>query len=155
LKIVTAIATSVLLAGPAAAGCLPDQVELRWPGGKARFAVEVADSPDEQRQGLMFREHLPKSAGMLFVYDRPKRASFWMKNTLIPLDIIFADASGTVTKVHAMAKPTDTTSLPGGKAVQFVLEINGGLAARLGIEPGAELRHPAVNPARAVWLCAE
>lgn len=103
----------------------------------------------------MFRESLPPSAGMLFVYDRPGRPSFWMKNTLIPLDMIFADPSGRVTRVHAMARPGDTTPIPGGEGVQFVLEINGGLAARLGIAPGAEMRHPAVNQTQAAWPCAE
>ncbi|MFN4153078.1 MAG: DUF192 domain-containing protein [Paracoccaceae bacterium] len=139
--------------GTAQAGCREDQVELRWPGGQARFAVEVADTDATRSRGLMFRETLPRSAGMLFVYDSPRRATFWMKNTLIPLDMIFADASGRVTRVHANAKPQDLTTIDGGAGVKLVLEINGGLAARLGIAPGAELRHPAIaDPA---WSCAE
>lgn len=101
----------------------------------------------------MFRETLPSSAGMLFVYEKPQRAGFWMKNTLIPLDMIFADASGRVTRVHSNAIPQDTTAIDGGEGVAFVLEINGGLATRLGIAPGSELRHPAVDPATAAWPC--
>jgi uncharacterized membrane protein (UPF0127 family) len=155
LKLPLLFAALMLLAAPASAACTPDHVEFRWPGGKARFAVELADSPEERNRGLMFRESMPKSAGMLFVYETPRRASFWMKNTLIPLDMIFADAAGRVTHVHAMAKPKDTTSIPGGDGVQFVVEINGGLAARLGIKPEAELRHPAINQAGAAWPCAE
>ncbi len=144
---------AALCATPVAAGCRDDQVELRWTDGQARFSVEVADDDAERGRGLMFRESLPRSAGMLFVYDSPRRATFWMKNTLIPLDMIFADASGRVRHVHANARPQDVTVIDGGEDVLFVLEINGGLAARLGIAPGAELRHPAIaNPA---WSCAE
>ena len=94
----TIAAALVWLAVPAWAGCRVDQVELRLPsGGMARFAVEVADDGAERAQGLMHRETLAMSAGMLFVYERPQRAGFWMKNTLVPLDMVFADPSGTVT----------------------------------------------------------
>jgi uncharacterized membrane protein (UPF0127 family) len=134
------------------AACSTGRVDLRWPGGSESFAVEVADDAPERSRGLMFRESLDPAAGMLFVYDAPRRASFWMKNTLIPLDMIFADATGRVTRVHSNAIPGDTTPIDGGDGVAFVLEINGGLAARLGIVPGAELRHPAVGAA-AVWPC--
>jgi uncharacterized membrane protein (UPF0127 family) len=101
----------------------------------------------------MFRESMPMSAGMLFVYEEPRRASFWMKNTLIPLDMIFADARGVVTRVHANAVPGDLTPVDGGDGVQFTLEINGGLAARMGIVEGAELRHPAIAQDTAAWPC--
>ena len=137
----------------AEAACAPDRVDLRWDGGRESFAVEVADSAAERAQGLMFRETLNPASGMLFVYESPRRAVFWMKNTLIPLDMIFADATGTVTRVHANAIPQDLTAIDGGKGVAFALEINGGLAARLGIVPGAVLRHPAIAPATAAWPC--
>ncbi len=142
-----------LAAGPALS-CSADRVELRWQGGKASFAVEVADDPDERAKGLMFRDKMAMSAGMLFVYDTPRPASFWMKNTLIPLDMVFADPTGLVTKVHANAVPGDLTSIDGGEGVQFILEINGGLAKRLGIAEGAEMRHPAIGP-DAVWDCED
>ncbi len=132
--------------------CRDDQVELRWQGGQARFSVELADTEAERSQGLMYREKMAASAGMLFVYPRPQPARFWMANTLIPLDMIFADAEGRVTKVHAMARPQDRTTIEGGEAVQFVLEINGGLARRLGIAEGAEMRHPAIIGG--AWPCA-
>lgn len=137
----------------AEAACSPGRVDLRWPGGQESFAVEIADDPDERAQGLMFRETLDPAAGMLFVYESPRRAQFWMKNTLIPLDMIFADATGKVTHVHSNAIPQDLTPIDGGEGVTFVLEINGGLAARLGLTPGAELRHPAVPDALATWPC--
>lgn len=147
--------TGFALLMPAAAGaaCAPDTVELRGPSGMARFTVEVADTGAERAQGLMFRESMARSAGMLFVYESPQRASFWMKNTLIPLDMIFADETGRVTRVHSNAVPHDTTPIDGGEDVRFVLEINGGLAARMGIGEGAELRHPAIPQETAVWPC--
>lgn len=150
-----AAALLLLLAAPVAgaAACRPDVVELRGPFGQARFSVELADTPEARARGLMFRERLPSGAGMLFVFDRPGRAVFWMRNTLIPLDMIFADAAGRVTKVHAEAIPGDETPIDGGEGVLLVLEINGGLAARLGIGPGAEMRHPALDPATAAWPC--
>ena len=154
-------ASGILIAGlcagltfsPVFAACTPDVVDIRGAFGQARFSVEVADTGEERAQGLMFRESLPKSGGMLFVYGAPQRASFWMKNTLIPLDMIFADPTGRVTRVHSNAIPQDTTSIDGGEGVLTVLEINGGLAAKLGIGPGAELRHPSIDAAIAAWPC--
>ncbi len=78
-----------------------------------------------------------------------------MKNTKIPLDMIFADPAGRVTRVHAQAVPGDLTPIDGGEGVLAVLEINGGLAARMGIAPGAVIRHPALDQSRAAWPCAE
>ncbi len=135
--------------------CSVDRLDLRWQGGKAGFTVEVADDAEERAKGLMFREKMALSAGMLFVYDSPRRASFWMKNTLIPLDMIFANSTGVVTKVHANAVPGDRTSIKGGEGVQYILEVNGGLAKRLGIVEGAQLRHPSITQTTAAWPCRE
>ncbi len=148
----------VAICGPvaganAAPDCSAGVVDLRWDGGQARFAVEIADDLAERARGLMFREEMPAAAGMLFVYDRPQAASYWMKNTLIPLDIIFIGADGTVTRVARMARPHDETPIPGGSAIQFVLEINGGLATGLGLRQGAVLRHPAIDQTVAKWRC--
>lgn len=153
-EILTAVALSGLMAGSALAGaCDPQAVDLRGPFGKAHFTVEVADDTSERARGLMFREELGRSAGMLFVYDSPQHAVFWMKNTLLPLDMIFADATGRVTQVHANAVPQDETPIDGGSGVRFVLEVNAGMAAAIGIAPGAELRHPAIAQNTAVWPC--
>ncbi len=135
-----------LTAGAATAQCAPGTVTLRGDFGQARFAVDVADDPAERAQGLMHVEQMPTMKGMLFVYDAPQTASFWMRNTLIPLDMIFARADGTVQNVHANAVPLDETPILGGDDIQYVLEINGGLAARLGIAPGAVLQHPSIDP---------
>ncbi len=88
---------------------------------------------------------MPTMAGMLFVYPEPHEVAFWMHNTLIPLDMLFADETGVITRVHENAVPMDDTPIPGGEAVKFVLEINGGMAARLGISQGDMLQHPLVG----------
>lgn len=137
----------------AAAACSDASLELRSGDAVVRFNVELADTDAERALGLMNREKLATSAGMLFVYDTPRRASFWMKNTLIPLDMIFIDSAGRVTQVHPLAKPLDQTPIDGGEGVRFVLEINGGLAKRLGIKPGSVLRSPTIDQANAVWAC--
>ncbi len=149
------LALLVLLAGAgtAAAQCAPDSVELRGDWGTARFGVDLADDPAERAQGLMNVPQLPRSRGMLFVYEAPQVATFWMRNTLIPLDMIFMDVGGTVTRVHPDAVPLDETTIFGGDDVAAVLEINGGLAASMGIGPGTELRHPALDQSAAVWPC--
>lgn len=147
------VAAVLATAAGASAACAPATVELRGEFGSARFTVEVADEPDERSVGLMNRESMPASAGMLFVYEAPQRATFWMKNTLIPLDMIFADETGTVTGVHENAVPLDETVIDGGPGVQYVLEINGGLAGAMGIGAGDEMRHPAIPSDVAAWPC--
>lgn len=141
-----AVAGLILLAGAGTArACEEGAVLVEGDFGRARFAVEVADDPEERARGLMFVERMPLMAGMLFVYEEPQHARFWMQNTLIPLDMLFADAEGTVTRLHSEAVPMDTTAIDGGEDVQFVLEINGGLAERLGIAAGDRLVHPAIG----------
>lgn len=143
-----------LAAGPALADCAESRVDLRGPGGAtARFGVEVADDPAERALGLMNRPRMASSAGMLFIYEQPQAVSFWMENTLIPLDMVFLDPSGTVKKVHQNARPLDRTPIPGGDGILYVLEINGGLARRLGIAEGSELRHPRIDQRIAAWPC--
>jgi len=146
----------ILASGVAAhADCRPEEIEVRGMGGVARFSVEVADDDAERALGLMNRDRMASSAGMLFVFQAPRTATFWMKDTLIPLDMIFADAAGVVTAVHANAVPLDKSPINGGPGVSFVLEINGGLAGRMGIAPGSVLRHPAVAQESAAWRCVE
>lgn len=142
-----------LPAGANTSSCADTALYLRGDWGTARFTVDVADTPAARSAGLMFVDHMPTMHGMIFVYDRPQPVSFWMKNTLIPLDMIFADEQGVVQRVHENAIPGDLTSIPGGDAIQFVLEINGGMADRLGIDAGSEMRHPAISQAQAAWSC--
>ena len=115
-----------LAAQAANAFCAPDTVELRTTHGTVmRFSVELADDPAERELGLMNRDKMATSAGMLFAYPAPQHVYFWMKNTLIPLDLVFADAAGHVAHVHQNAKPLDETPIDGGPDVTYVLEING------------------------------
>lgn len=148
------IAAALFWAGMAQADCAPGSLDLRGPSGMQHFTIEIADTAKERAVGLMFREKMPLSAGMLFVYEQPQHARFWMKNTLIPLDMIFADASGTVTHVHENAVPQDLSMIDGGDAVRYVLEINGGMAKRMGIAPGAQMRAAAITQSDAVWPCS-
>lgn len=140
-------------AAQVAANCAPDRVDLRGPWGQARFSVEVVDTPETRAQGLMFRESLPRSAGMLFIYEAPTTASFWMRNTLIPLDMLFVGPDGAVRHIHHNARPRDETPIPGGDNVLMVLEINGGVSRLFGIETGSELRHPRLDQSGALWPC--
>ena len=151
----TAVLGICAMALPVAAWavCAEDQVDLRGDWGSARFSVELADDAEERSRGLMFRESLPQSAGMLFVYPQPQHARFWMKNTLIPLDMVFADARGIVTRVHSQAIPGDLTPIDGGPGVYAVLEINAQLAERYGIAPGTVMRHPVFEGGPAAWPC--
>lgn len=131
--------------------CREDTLYIRGEFGMARFTVDVAKTHEDRAQGLMNVEYMPPSKGMLFVYPAPQPVAFWMKNTLIPLDMIFADRRGVVVRVHDNAVPGDLKSIPGGDQVQFVLEINGGWAKTVGITEGAQIRHPSVR--RAAWPC--
>lgn len=143
-----------LCAGAASAGCTDNTLELRGATAMQRFSVEIADTEAERSKGLMNRESLATSAGMLFVYPEPKHPYFWMKNTLIPLDMVFADESGLVTKVHSNAIPHDLTPIDGGAGVKFVLEINAGLAARMDIVPGTVMRTKEIEKSSAIWPCS-
>jgi len=109
--------------------------------GPVRFHVELAEDEASQERGLMFRKTLAPDAGMLFDYRRPSMVTFWMKNTILPLDMIFIRADGTISSIHADAVPETTTVIPSTEPVRAVLEINGGRARALGIAPGDRVRH--------------
>lgn len=105
-------------------------------GGMHKFRVEVADTPEAQRKGLMFRTELPDGEGMIFPYDGTTAQSFWMKNTPLPLDIIYVGPDGRISNIAAMAEPYSLEPVYSVGPVLGVLELRGGLAAELGIEPG-------------------
>lgn len=135
-----------LLGQGAFAACNPDAVTVIGDFGQARFKVEIADTNETRARGLMFVEEMSILEGMLFVYDAPQRATFWMRNTLIPLDMLFADESGTIRTLHENAIPGDETTIDGGDGIIAVLEINGGVSGRLGIAEGDVLQHPSFGP---------
>lgn len=106
--------------------------------GKAHvFSTEVAATPEQQEQGLMYRKALAPDAAMLFPFPQPKYASFWMKNTLIPLDIVYVRSDGTIDKIAENTVPMSEVPVASGGEVAAVLELAGGTAERLGIDEGA------------------
>jgi uncharacterized membrane protein (UPF0127 family) len=106
------------------------------PKGPVQFTVEMATNWTQQERGLMFRRSLAPNAGMLFDFGSEQETSFWMKNTLIPLDMLFIKANGTIARIAANARPLSEESIPSYEPVRAVLEIAGGRAAELGIRPG-------------------
>jgi uncharacterized protein len=111
-------------------------------GGRHRFTVELAKTPEQLEQGLMFRPSLAPDAGMLFDFKAPTVATMWMRNTLIPLDMLFIDTTGTIVAIRARAIPESDAIISAGVPVRAVLELNGGTAERLHIAPGDRVLHP-------------
>ena len=111
-------------------------------GEELSFSIELALTPQEQAKGLMFRTELAENEGMLFVFRNEAPRSFWMKNTLIPLDIIFIKQNGEILNIGANAIPQDLTPVRSEGNAYAVLEINGGLSKKLGIKPGDRIMHP-------------
>lgn len=119
-----------------------EPLEIHGEGGvKARFEVEIADTWARHQQGLMCRVTLGETRGMLFEFPDVRPRAFWMKNTLIQLDIVYIRPDGTIASISQNARPLDTTPLPSAGAASGVLEIEGGLSARLGLKPGDRVVH--------------
>jgi hypothetical protein len=104
--------------------------------GPAKFRVEVANDVESQERGLMYRREMAPNAGMLFDFGRPRFVTFWMKNTYIPLDMLFVRVNGTISSVEPNAVPLSTQTIPSHEPILAVIELNGGRAHDLGIEPG-------------------
>ncbi|MBX3566919.1 MAG: DUF192 domain-containing protein [Rhizobiaceae bacterium] len=114
--------------------------------GERQFTIEVADDVGERSAGLMFRESMPDDRGMLFVFDQPQQVAFWMKNTPLPLDMIFIGQDGVVRAIK-QGEPLSEAVVTPGEPVRFVLEFKAGTAGRAGIRPGTSLRHPIIDQA--------
>ena len=127
---------------PLAACSSDDRLVAHTATGDYAFSVEVVDTPATRAKGLMFRQSLAKDAGMLFDFQQEQQTAFWMQNTFIPLDMVFIAADGVVKTIHVNAKPHDTTSIPSGVPVRFVLEIPGGRSVEIGLKPGDRIDHP-------------
>lgn len=119
--------------------------EIGTATGPIRFVVELALTDAERARGLMERTTLADDAGMLFIFPSERVQSFWMKNTLIPLDMIFIDSGGTIVGIVESADPLTLTSRSVGRASRYVLEVNGGLCRRLGISAGMPVRFEGVS----------
>jgi uncharacterized membrane protein (UPF0127 family) len=123
------------------------RLEIVSPKGKAHiFKVELANTPESRNQGLMHRRSMPTDAGMLFDFGVEGRVSMWMKNTLIPLDMLFIDSNGKIVNIAERTVPHSLESVPAAKPIRFVLELNGGTASRLGIRPGDQVKHKIISP---------
>lgn len=106
------------------------------------FKVEIANTAKLRRQGLMYRKKLPLNVVMLFEYEQEEKVSIWMKNTLIPLDVLFIQGDGTIAYIHENAEPNSTDRMTSPVAVIAVLEMNAGLVKRYGIEIGDRISYP-------------
>jgi uncharacterized membrane protein (UPF0127 family) len=110
--------------------------------GRHTLSVEVARTDAERAQGLMFRRSLAPDRGMLFDFERVEPVTMWMKNTYLPLDMLFIRQDGTIARIAQDTEPLSTRTIPSSEPVLAVLELNGGTAARLGIRPGDRVQHP-------------
>lgn len=136
-----AILAALAIAPGARAQALEDLAVLS--GGKRHvFQVEVADTDAERAQGLMYRRSLPAERGMLFDFKVTQPVSMWMRNTYLPLDMLFIRADGTIARIAADTEPLSERTISSGEPVLAVLELNAGTARRLGIRPGDRIEHP-------------
>ena len=128
--------------GPARAEAGIETLTIVSGGASHEFQVEIARNEAQRAQGLMYRRFMPADRGMLFEFQAFEPVAFWMKNTYIPLDMIFIDREGRVTRIVANAEPLSETALPSGAPCIAVLELNGGVAAKIGLHPGDQIKHP-------------
>jgi uncharacterized membrane protein (UPF0127 family) len=110
--------------------------------GQFEFQVEMAVSPEQRGRGLMFREELAEDRGMLFDFGRLQQASMWMRNTYVPLDMLFIDPEGRITQIAADIRPLSDAVIASREPVRAVLELRAGVTAKLGIKPGDRVVHP-------------
>lgn len=139
------IALAVLFAArPAWTGDTPrtSKMTVATASGAHKFSIELATTEAQMEQGLMFRHYLAPDAGMLFDFKRPIVAQMWMKNTPIPLDMLFLDGGGKIVDLHERAVPYSLDVIASKAPARFVIELNGGTVARLGISVGDRVTSP-------------
>ena len=125
-----------------AQGAEPDSLEIVTSTGRHAFQIEIANNDATRERGLMDRRYMAADHGMLFEFDREAPVAFWMKNTYIPLDMIFIAPSGVVTHIAANAEPLSERVIPSGGPCVAVLELNGGTAASIGLKVGDKVHYP-------------
>jgi uncharacterized protein len=143
--LMAAMLMAATLASPARADGL-ETLQIITASGTHDFQVEVAKDEESRARGLMNRPFMPADRGMLFEFERDEPVAFWMKNTYIPLDMIFISSKGRVTNVVANAEPLSERILPSGPPCVAVLELNGGAAASIGLKVGDTIRHSFFKP---------
>jgi hypothetical protein len=144
--LVLIVALFPVLAGPAARAQFQtfptSELTIVTASGPHPFRIELATTPEQMAQGLMFRRQLAPDAGMLFDFGQPIMATMWMKNTLIPLDMLFVDQDGRIVNIRERAVPESLDTIAAAAPVRAVIELNGGTAARLDIRPGDRVIYP-------------
>lgn len=130
--------------GPARADATLESVTFETAAGPRAFSVEVMRTDAERARGLMFRRYLPPDRGMLFLFDREQIVAMWMKNTYIPLDMVFVGRDGRVVSIAADTEPMSEAVVSSAGPASAVVELNAGAAARIGLKPGDRVRHPAL-----------
>jgi uncharacterized protein len=123
-----------------------EKLTLVTASGRHDVQVEVMRTPDERAKGLMFRRFMPADRGMLFDFQRVEPVAMWMQNTYIPLDMIFIRADGSVARIAERTEPLSTRTIPSGEPVLSVLELNGGIAEKIGLKPGDKVEHGLFKP---------
>jgi uncharacterized membrane protein (UPF0127 family) len=119
-----------------------ETITIDTKAGPHPFSVEVAADDESREKGLMYRMSMAPDAGMLFDFHTPQLVSFWMENTVLPLDMLFVRADGTIARIKENATPYSRENIPSGEPVEFVIELNGGRAAALGITEGGRIHTP-------------
>ena len=146
MKALRITAISLLIQSLTAMHAWAETLEIQTNHERLAFTVELAKTEDEQARGLMFRHSLPENTGMLFVWDEETNQRMWMKNTLIPLDMLFIDSGGRIVYIAHNATPESTAVIESNRPVRGVLEIAGGTAKKKHIEIGNRVIHPAFAP---------
>ena len=142
-RILIALVALFFVVVPSLASGLPtSKLVIATAAGRHTFTVELAANPQDRARGLMYGRSLAPDAGMLFDYGTPVRIAMWMKNTYIPLDMIFISADGTISHIAQRTVPHSLATIEGPAPARAVLELNGGSAARLGIRVGDRVLHP-------------
>jgi uncharacterized membrane protein (UPF0127 family) len=143
------VALLALFIGYAPAFALPvENISIDTVKGHTAFKVEIAGDHASQEKGLMYRKKMAANAGMLFDFHTTVMTSFWMKNTLLPLDIIFIRSDGAVSSIAAHAVPLSETPIPSSEPIRAVLELNAGRAAEIGMAPGDKVHATIFKNAR-------
>jgi uncharacterized protein len=133
------------LAGQPALAATFQPLEIATKSGVHVFSVEMATTEEEKTTGLMYRKELPDGKGMLFDFSPEQQVSMWMKNTYIPLDMIFIRADGRILRIAENTEPLSTKIISSGGPAKAVLEVIGGTAQKYGIQPGDRVAHPLFN----------
>jgi uncharacterized protein len=141
LVLLALMTVAAVPAGVRAAELRGETVVIETESGRHSFATEIADTDQTRGRGLMFRRHLAADHAMLFIWGAPIQAAMWMKNTFIPLDMLFVAEDGRVVHIAANTTPQSLTVITAGQPVRAVIELAGGTAARLGIKTGSRVRH--------------